>query len=41
VLSAHSGQGVPEALRALLEVIDAVKEAADAPARADAPAWTP
>jgi GTP-binding protein len=41
VLSAHSGQGVPEALRALLEVIDAAKEAAEAPARADAPAWTP
>jgi GTP-binding protein len=41
LLSAHSGAGVPEALRALLEIIDAARTAANAPAREDAPAWTP
>jgi GTP-binding protein len=41
LLSAHAGAGVPEALRALLEIIDAARTAANAPAREDAPAWTP
>jgi GTP-binding protein len=41
LLSAQSGAGVPEALRALLEIIDAARTAANAPAREDAPAWTP
>jgi GTP-binding protein len=41
VLSAHSGAGVPEALRALLTVIDQARAASGEPARSDAPAWTP
>lgn len=40
VLSAHSGQGVPEALRALLDIIDKTRQAAEAPA-AKAAAWQP
>ncbi|MBI4275890.1 MAG: GTPase ObgE [Rhizobiales bacterium] len=40
VLSAHSGAGVPETLRALLKVIDAVRKATEAP-RSAAPAWQP
>jgi GTP-binding protein len=40
VLSAHSKQGVPEALRALLDVIDKAR-AKDEPAREKAAAWQP
>ncbi len=40
VLSAHSGQGVPEALRALLDIIDKTRQAAEPPA-ATAAAWQP
>lgn len=40
VLSAHSGQGVPEALRALLDIIDKTRQAAEPPA-AKAAAWQP
>jgi GTP-binding protein len=40
VLSAASGQGVPEALRALIGVIDAAKEAA-APSPSPEAAWQP
>src|SRR5205814_225268 len=42
VLSAASGQGVPEVLRALLGVIDQAREASGEQARAEAaPAWRP
>ncbi len=41
VLSAHSGKGVPEALRALLAVIDEAREQASERPRSDAPAWQP
>jgi len=41
VLSAHSGMGVREALRALAEVIDQASEASAAKPGADAPAWQP
>jgi GTP-binding protein len=40
LLSAHSGAGVPEALRALAQVIDKAADAAK-PRRAEAPAWQP
>ena len=40
VLSAQSGQGVPEALRALLKVIDAARESAEQPESKEA-AWQP
>jgi GTP-binding protein len=40
VLSAHSGQGVTEALRALLSVIDDAR-ATDSRRRVEAPAWQP
>ncbi len=40
VLSAHSGQGVPETLRALLDIIDKTRQAAEPPA-AKAAAWQP
>jgi GTP-binding protein len=40
VLSAHSGEGVAEALRALLAVIDQAQQK-DVRPRADAPAWQP
>jgi GTP-binding protein len=41
VLSAHSGKGVPEALRALLAVIDEAREEARERPRPPAPAWQP
>ncbi len=41
VLSAHSGKGVPEALRALLDVIDVASEKKPKRTRAAAPAWQP
>jgi GTPase len=40
VLSAHSGQGVKEALRALLSVVDDARTTERRP-RAEAPAWQP
>jgi GTP-binding protein len=40
VLSAHSRQGVPEALRALLDVIDEARAEAE-PKPEDAAAWQP
>ena len=40
VLSAQSGQGVPEALRALLKVIDAAREDAE-PTQSEEAAWQP
>jgi GTP-binding protein len=40
VLSAHSGKGVPEALRALLQVIDKARRQED-PAPEEAQAWRP
>jgi GTP-binding protein len=40
VLSAHSGKGVPEALRALLKVIDKARRQED-PAPEEAQAWRP
>jgi GTP-binding protein len=41
VLSAQSKQGVPEALRALLHVIDKARAAADPAAQEKAAAWQP
>jgi len=41
LLSAHSGAGVPEALRALLRAIDAAHDEPVARRRAEAPAWQP
>jgi len=41
VLSSASGQGVQEALRALLSVVDAERTAASAPATGEAAEWRP
>jgi GTP-binding protein len=41
LLSAHAGQGVPEAKRALLEIIDSSGGTTAARRRAEAPAWQP
>jgi len=41
LLSAHSGAGVPEALRALLKIIDSSGGTTAARRRAEAPAWQP
>jgi GTP-binding protein len=41
VLSAHSGKGVPEALRALLAIIDEARKQASERPRPDARAWQP
>jgi GTP-binding protein len=41
LLSAHSGQGVPEAKRALLKIIDNSGGTTAARRRAEAPAWQP
>ena len=41
LLSAHSRKGVPEALRALLKVIDSTGGTTAARRRAEAPAWQP
>jgi GTP-binding protein len=41
VLSAQSGQGVPEALRALMKVIDAAREGAPDAAKSKEAAWQP
>jgi GTPase len=41
LLSAHSGEGVREALRAIVHVIDQAGGSAAARPRADAPAWQP
>jgi GTP-binding protein len=41
VISAVIGEGVPEALRAVLKIIDGAKTASGEAPRADAPAWHP
>jgi GTP-binding protein len=41
LLSSHSGQGVPEAKRALLAIIDEGGGTTAARRRAEAPAWQP
>jgi hypothetical protein len=41
LLSAHSGKGVIEAKRALLEIIDSSGGTTAARRRAEAPAWQP
>ena len=41
VISAATGAGVPEALRALIKAIDKVRSGGDDLARASAPAWQP
>jgi GTP-binding protein len=41
VISAATGEGVPEVLRALLAIIDQARESADPGSGARAPAWQP
>src|SRR5581483_1217671 len=41
VLSAHSGEGVEQALRALMKVIDKARDKADAPKREQLQPWRP
>jgi GTP-binding protein len=41
VLSAHSGEGITEALRGLLSIIEEARTASAPRQRADAPAWQP